>query len=440
MGMRMRGWWGLGVGAVGLVAGVVAAPPSVAATAPVERVTVDQAGGEPDGSSSDPTVSADGRFVAFLSQATDLVSGDGNGVGDVYVRDRLEGRTIRVTVGADGGDSNGESREPRISADGRFVAFTSLATNLLPASEPPLSGFTTQVFVRDLRAGTTALVSATPTGGPGEGDSREPSISTNGRFVAFTSASSDLAPGGGAGPALGHQVFVRDMKQARTIQVSVGAHGEAPDRSSESPSISGNGRFVGYMSFAFNLVDDGASTNPDGDIYRLDRASGKTTRMTAGLPEREEFPASFGAPELTFNGRHVTYLSGFIHENVDARDLPSGASERISVQSSLDNQRLDAFGPRTSDTGRFVVWRSSSPQVPEDQNNIDDVYVRDTDTGTVTRISVAADGGDTNDFSFGQDISADGTKVVFSSIASNIVAGDDNAAFDIFLFDLGAIG
>jgi Tol biopolymer transport system component len=440
MGMRMHGWWGWGVGAVGLVAGVVAAPPSAAAAAPVERVTVDQGGGEPDGSSFDPTVSADGRFVAFLSQATDLVPGDGNGMADVYVRDRVEGRTIRVTVGADGGDSNGESREPRISADGRFVAFTSLATNLLPATEPPLDGFTTQVFIRDLRAGTSALVSATPIGRPGDSDSREPSISADGRVVAFTSAATDLAPGGGVGPGLGNQVFVRDVKQAHTTQVSVGAHGEAPDRNSDSPSISGNGRYVAYMSFAFNLVDDGASTNPDGDIYRLDRESGKTIRMTAGLPEREEFPASFGAPELTFNGRHVTYLSGFIHENVDARDLPRGASERISVQSSLDFQRLDTTGPRSSDTGRFVVWRSSAPQVPEDQNNIDDVYVRDTGTGTVTRISVAVDGGDTNDFSFGQDISADGTKVVFSSIASNIVADDGNAAFDIFLYDLGTIG
>lgn len=211
----------------------------------VERITVDQGGSDPNASSTDPSVSADGRFVAFLSEATDLVPGDDNGVADVYVRDRQRAETIRVTVAADGTDSNGVSQEPRISANGRYVVFASLSTNLLEASEGVSGGFGFQVFVRDLARERTHLVSVNVSGGYGQGDSSQPSVSRNGRYIAFTSIAGDLVPDDGTGPTDSSDVFVRDMKSSTTTRVSVSAEGGDPDRSSSQPSISDNGLAVG---------------------------------------------------------------------------------------------------------------------------------------------------------------------------------------------------
>ena len=173
----------------------------------ISRVSLDSNGVQGNGDSFNnwgPSVSADGRYVAFESRATNLVSGDNNSRCDVFVRDRLTGTTERVSLSFNGVQGNGDSVQPSISADGRYVAFSSVASNLV-------SGGTSywQVFVRDRQAGTTKLVSSNSVGGQGIGDSGYPSISADGGYVAFESQATNLVAGGTNGL---YQVFIRDLQ------------------------------------------------------------------------------------------------------------------------------------------------------------------------------------------------------------------------------------
>jgi len=167
-----------------------------------KRVSVDSHGAQDNGQSLKPAISANGRFVAFDSSASNLVAGDTNGAFDVFVRDRKAGKTRRVSVDSHGAQGNGDSGGPAISANGRFVAFTSLASNLV-------AGYTNgafDLFVRDRKAGKTRRVSVDPHGAQGNGESLNPAISADGRFVAFRSSASNLVAGDTNGAA---DVFVR---------------------------------------------------------------------------------------------------------------------------------------------------------------------------------------------------------------------------------------
>jgi Tol biopolymer transport system component len=186
-----------------------------------------------------PSISADGRFVAFVSFASNLVSGDTNNDRDIFVRDRQTGTTERVSVAADGAPANGGSGSPAISGDGRFVAFQSGATNLVPGSTHG------GIYVRDRLTSTTERVS--------DGGSESVAISADGRFVAFASG----------------QVLVRDRQLGTTERVSVSTGGEGANGGSRFPSISGDGRFVAFESWASDLVP--GDTNGRRDVFVVER-------------------------------------------------------------------------------------------------------------------------------------------------------------------------
>src|SRR5437867_824550 len=194
------------IAAVGLLLTGVLAPlatPAGASPGTTERVSVDSAGTQGNSFSLDPSISADGRFVAFSSLATNLVPGDTNGAFDVFVHDRLTGTTERVSVDSAGTQGHGNSSEPSISADGRFVAFSSVATNRVPGD----TNAAFDVFVHDRLTGTTERVSVASAGTQGNGSSLDPSISADGRFVAFSSVATNLVPGDTNGK---EDVFVHD--------------------------------------------------------------------------------------------------------------------------------------------------------------------------------------------------------------------------------------
>jgi Tol biopolymer transport system component len=216
-------------------------------------------GGRPaDDVSWAPSVSADGRFVAFASFASNLVPGDTNGTSDVFVRDLRAGTTTRVSVGTGGGQANDTSVTPSISADGRFVAFASYASNLVP--DDTNRGW--EVFVRDRYARTTTRISVGPGGRQVHGNSDGPSISADGRFVAFASDASDLVARDTNGE---RDIFVHDRRKHQTMRVSVGPRGLQANSGSEWPSISPEGGFVGFRSHATNLVPN--DTNGQADIF-----------------------------------------------------------------------------------------------------------------------------------------------------------------------------
>jgi Tol biopolymer transport system component len=223
-----------------------------------ERVSLGPNGIQGNDVSRDAALSADGRFVAFVSDADNLVPGDTNGTYDVFVRDRRTGTTKRVSLGSNGVQGNRDSFGAALSADGRFVGFDSSANNLVPSD----TNDETDVFVRDRRTGTTARISLGPNGVQGNGGSGNPSLSADGRFVAFVSDADNLVPGDTNGR---NDVFVRDRRTGATARVSLGSNGVQGNHDSFWAALSADGRFVGFESFASNLVQD--DTNGQADVF-----------------------------------------------------------------------------------------------------------------------------------------------------------------------------
>jgi Tol biopolymer transport system component len=242
-----------------------------------ERVSVDSSGAQSDGDSGlHPTISGDGRFVAFYSGATNLVAGDANGVFDVFLRDRQLGSTELVSVDSAGNQANSSSSLASVSADGRYVAFQSSATNLVAGD----TNASLDVFLRDRQAGTTSRASVATGGGQGNGNSEYASIASNGLAVAFFGPASNLVPGD---TNARRDVFVRDLQVGTTTRVSLellGAQGN--DDADYYPFLSADGRFVAFPSFATNLV--AGDTNGALDVFLHDRdASGFTSLCDPGL-------------------------------------------------------------------------------------------------------------------------------------------------------------
>ena len=218
-----------------------------------------------------PSISAEGRYVAFASLATDLVPGDSNELCDVFVHDQQTGDTFLVSVASNGTQGNGDSNRPSISADGRYVAFESWASNLVPGD----TNHNYDVFVHDRQTGQTERVSVASDGTQGNGFCTSPSISADGRHVAFTSEASNLvaADTNDAG-----DVFVHDRQTGQTERVSVASDGTQGNGFCASPSISADGRYTAFRPEASNLVRGDA--NDIEDIFVHDRQTGQTVRIS----------------------------------------------------------------------------------------------------------------------------------------------------------------
>jgi Tol biopolymer transport system component len=268
-----------------------------------ERVSLGPNGVQGNGRSSRPALSADGRFVAFTSDASNLVPGDTNGFGDVFVRDRRTGTTARVSLGTNGVQANSFSSDPALSAGGRFVAFTSEASNLVPGD----TNGRQDVFVRNHQTGTTERVSLGTSGVQGNDYSEAPALSSDGRFVAFASLASNLVPDDTNGQT---DVFVRDHRTGVTERFSLGPNRVQGNNGSSDPALSAGGRFVAFASGASNLVP--GDTNGERDVFVRDRQTGTTERVNLGPNgvQGNDFSGSYGAiPVLSANGRFVAFDS-----------------------------------------------------------------------------------------------------------------------------------
>jgi IPT/TIG domain-containing protein len=340
-------------------------------------------------------ISADGRYVAFGSNASNLVPRDANGRSDVFVHDRVTGATICASVDASGRQGAGDSWSPVLSADGRYVAFESLAA-LVPG--PPRSERDVLVHDRDADGNgifdepggiSTARVSADSADVPGNGSSYHPSISASGRFVAFESYASNLASGA---PGTTYQIFLRDRDAdgngvfdepglSSTIRVDFGPGGSPANGWSLHPWLSADARFVSFHSDATNLV--AGDQNGARDVFVEDLATGTTSRVSVDSQGRE--------------------------------------ADAASQKSAL------------SADGRYVVFTSlASNLVTGDGNGVADVFLHDRSTGSTTRASVALGAADPDGASVYPAISADGAVVVFTSAATDLVAGDAGGVEDVF--------
>ncbi len=355
-------------------------------TCAIERVSVSTAGVQGNNTSSFPSISDTGRYVAFMSTATNLVANDTNSAPDIFVRDRQTNSTVRASVTSAGAQAAGAlgSVRPDMSGNGQFVAFLSFATNLVAGD----TNGTADVFVRDLVNNVTERVSVATGGTQGiDGDSQydKPAISADGRYVAFASTMTNLVAGD---TNVARDIFRRDRQTGTTVRVSVSTAGDQTPTSqdSTSPAISADGRYIAFDSFATNLVPD--DTNFNYDVFVRDMAAGTTTRVSlinqGGQPEAFAWAQSV-APSISGDGRYVAFTSG-------AEDLVLG-----------------------------------------DNNGWNDVFIHDRTTGITRRVSTSFNGLQGDFHSAFVDLSADGTVVTYSSFASTLVPGDDNYADDVFI-------
>ena len=413
------------------IPGVTAAPtPSPPVAVVTALLSVASDGASANGDSFDPALSTDGSTVAFTSVATNLAAAGSAGVVNVFVRD-ANGRTMQASDAPDGLAGDGDSARPVLSGDGGVVAFDSLAGNLVSADTNGVS----DVFVRDLTSGRTSRISVASGGGQGNGDSFSPSISADGRFVAFASDATTLVAGdhNRAG-----DVFVHDRRTAETSRVSVTPGGLPANGDSFGPSISADGRFVAFVSEASNLVRH--DTNGANDIFVHDRKSGRTTRVSVAFDGRQLNGDAY-SPSISGDGRIIAFttVAGnavpadengasdvFVHDRQNGRT--------VLVSADRDGRLSDrgSFAPSLSADGRVVAFVTDGALVPDDRNNTEDVFVFDLTAGALRRISVASDGGEANQPSTWASISGDGGAVAFESLASNLVVADSNFAQDVF--------
>jgi Tol biopolymer transport system component len=271
------------------------------------RVSVDTSGNDANGGSYAPSINRhsgvtpglDGRYVAFESDATDLVVGDTNGVRDIFLRDITGGTTVRVSLDSGGTQANGHSFAPSVSGDGTLVAFCSYASNLVAGDTNGVA----DIFVKNVTTGAISRISTTSSGAQVSGGSTRPVISENGNVVAFLSVAADLVPGDGNGVA---DVFVKTVSTGAVVRASVGASGEESDAAASNPSLSGDGRMVAWDSAATNLTGD--ESLGFSDVFVRDLLLGTTVRASVNTDDGEADGDSV-APALSGDGLHVAFYT-----------------------------------------------------------------------------------------------------------------------------------
>jgi Tol biopolymer transport system component len=404
------------------------------------RISLDSAGAQSSGDSVVARISGDGHWVVFQSQAPSLVAGDTNARSDVFVRDLGAGLTLRVSVDSAGLQGNEDSRYGAISADGRFVAFESQATNLVAGD----TNGSPDVFVHDRQSGQTTRVSVGAGGAQGEQGSYQPTISADGRYVCFFSYAGNLVPGD---TNLESDVFVHDRTTGQTSRVSLGTGGVQADEGCYQAAISADGGWIAFGSRATNLV--AGDLNGLEDVFVHERATGVTQRVSVDSAGAEAAGLSF-MPALTADGQRVAFVSsaanlvaGDTNNALDVfvHDLAGGLTQRVSLSSAGQQGNFDSgwraayfVGPALSPDGQLVAFSSAATNlVAGDSNNRRDVFLRDLQLGVTTRVSLSTGGLQGSGDSESPSIAEDGRSLVFHSASSNLVTGDTNSAQDVFL-------
>lgn len=372
----------------------------------VRLVSATAAGEAADARSSTPSISADGRHVAFQSDSTDLVADDDpDGVTDVFVRDLVDATTELISVAPDGAPGAGASTHPSISPDGMLVAFESFAPDLVPGDTNAL----TDVFVRDRSNGTTRRASVATDGTEADGlGSFAPSISGDGKVAFHSTASTWITPGSDArsfvrdGVYFARNVYVHDLDTATTTHVSVTTDGSPPDGLSLFPAISEDGTRVAFLSSSTNLVDDDTNNRPD--------------------------------------------LKGFTQADVFVRDLVAETTVRASLgDGGVEADGLGSSGVRINAEGDRVAFESSATNLVDgDTNGAIDVFVHDLGDQQTVRASTTPageDSGSLGPLAFGSvssSLHSDGDTVAFVSSAPGLIEQDDDGStvFGVFVRSL----
>ena len=432
----------------GLLIGSILTFPATPALIPVQgppacttaRINVSTTGAQTEDEwSFEPAISSSGRYSAFVSRDPGLVPGDTNGVFDVFVRDRFGETTERASVGPLNQQSNGASRNPALSANGRWVAFDSFGSNLVPGD---IEG-QKDVFRYDSASGLATRASVSKSGRGGNNDSQWPSISGDGAVVAFESLATNLIPN----DTNGHQdIFVWDSELGVMNRVSVSSDGVEANAASSDANISEDGRWVSFHSPATNLID--GDTNGVSDVFVHDLLVGTTERVSIGAGGVEPNNVCAQA-DISGDGNRVVFGSVATNlvpgdtngvRDIFVRDRAAGTTIRVSVESGGGEANSSSNAPVISADGDYVAFYSSASNlVPDDDNGWRDIFVHHIPSGMTTRASVSTSGSQGNADSDGRlDISKRAAAVAFSSQASTLITGDTNQQMDVFVRACGS--
>ena len=346
-----------------------------------EIVNLTPAGFVGSGASSLTSLSADARFVLFSSTSSTLVPGDTNGRQDAFVRDRQLATTERVSVATSGAQADADCMPAMITPDGRFLVFNSLATTLVPGDTNGVS----DAFLRDRQAGTTERVSLSSGGGEGNDSSGASAITPDGRYVLLTSNATNLVPGD---TNLRRDVFLRDRQLGTTERVSLTSSGGQGNGDSVSGPISPDARFVLFESQSTNLVPD--DTNLQWDVFLRDRQLGTTERVSvSSTGSQGNGESRFGS--ISADGRYVafwSYASDLVPDDTNQqadvflRDRQNGTTERVNVNWA-GFPVSNGYVPVMTPDARFVAFSSGSDKLtPEIDLDEEASFLRDRIGGT----------------------------------------------------------
>jgi Tol biopolymer transport system component len=344
-------------------------------TGQITRVSVSATGGDPNGSSTLPSVSADGTYVAFVSDATDLTAAGSAAKNNVFVRNMTTGVTTQVSLGTSGQQPNGYSTRPSISADGSEIAFDSTATDL--STTPVTKGFT-QVYLTDMETGTTTLESVNAEGDPGNADSLRAALSSDASNLVYVSDATNLTSVDTGGV---RNVYELNLASGVTQLVSVGLNGEPADATSSRASVSDDGQFVSFESRADNLV--AGITGHNYQVYLRDTVNNVTTLVSVNY---------HGKPGISSSTR-----------------------------------------PSISGTGQYIAFQANAPMSRDATNHERDIYIRDVVNNVTYLVDYGVGGAESNAASVRPSISDDGTQVIFASAASNLTSQGGNGYQQIYL-------
>jgi Tol biopolymer transport system component len=424
---RMAGWSLLAAAGTFAVSTPAAAAPAAARVLSTERISVAADGTQGDGASLLPSTDAAGRYVAFLSDAANLVPGDTNGHSDVFLRDTRLNTVELISRGRNGTPANGNAGLPRISSDGRFVVYYSQATNVVADPAGPQAIY--NVYVYDRTAGTTERIPAGDHGG------MSADISGDGRYVTYQSFSGDVVPDADGDL----HVYAYDRQEGTTTLVSRAADGSPAQSGGDDARISGDGRYVAFLSWSADLVP--GDTNDEIDVFVRDLRTETTARVSVATDGTQGDGWS-AEPSISADGRTIAFASeastltpGDTNGDYDVfvHDAVTGATTLISH--AYDGSAAGfgfSYSPDISDDGTHVAfWSSVWNLVPDDTNWVGDTFVYDLAARSATRVSVTSDGAQAGGSDAGV-ITAGGEYVFYRASAPDLVPDDTNNVDDVF--------
>ena len=340
-----------------------------AANGTTKQINLNTSGGQPNGNVLNPVISPDGNYIVYSSDANNLVTNDTNGKSDIFVFNNYNNQTSRISVNSANGQSNGNSYNPSINSNGRYIAFDSVADNLVPLDTNRCS----DIFIRDMWTGTITRIGFNSTVLQLNGNSYNPSISGDGRYIAYEFYNAVL--GGSYGNS---SIYLYDRIFGNTTIVSSGSD-------STNPCISTIGNYVAYDSYVNKVV----------------------------YPDKN-------------NIRDIIRYS-----------IVDGAKITVSVDSYGKDADGSSYNPSINSDGTIIAFQSNANNLcPGDTAGNSDVFVHNTKTGITSRVSVSSSNQQANGASVNPSINADGLYVIFYSFASNLVNGDTNGVSDIFMHDM----